>query len=166
MARPEPVGDVAVVLRALIDVLDQQLDRRAGGLALEHAGQDLDLVGLLPLRRVARLARPALVEPVLDIGLGERDLRRHAVDDDADRRPVALAPGGEAEQRAEASCRPSARRSHDRDVGRVDPLHADDVIAAIDMVDLAGHAGRQIAQQIKPGAADILDRRYCAAAAR
>src|SRR5260370_41698455 len=48
--------------------------------------------------------------------------------------------------------------SHDRDVGRVGALHADDVIAAIDMVDLAGDPGRQIAQQIDPGAADILDR--------
>src|ERR1700733_12862991 len=52
-----------------------------------------------------------------------------------------------------------ATRSHGRDVGRVDPLHADDMVAAIDMMDLAGDARRQIAQQIKPGAADILDRR-------
>src|ERR1700722_6952 len=44
--------------------------------------------------------------------------------------------------------------SHRRDVGRVGPLHADDVIAAIDVVHLAGHPGRQIAQQIERRAAD------------
>src|ERR1700736_4302410 len=48
--------------------------------------------------------------------------------------------------------------SHDRDIWRVGPLHADDVIAAIDMMHLASDPGRQIAKQIKPGAADILDR--------
>src|SRR5713226_235147 len=48
--------------------------------------------------------------------------------------------------------------SHRRDVGGVDRLHADDVIAAIDMVHLAADPRRQIAQQINPGAADILDR--------
>ncbi len=100
MARPEAVGDVAVVPRALVDVIDREVDRRAGGLALEGAGEDLDLVGLLPLRRVARLAGPAAVEPMLDVRFGERDFRRHAVDDDADRRPMAFAPGGVAEQRA------------------------------------------------------------------
>ena len=107
MARPEAVGDVAVIPGALIDILDQQLDRRAGRLPLEHAGEDLYLVRLAALRRVARLAGPPPVEPVLDIGLGERDARRHAIDDDTDRRPVALAPGREAEQRSECYCRPS-----------------------------------------------------------
>src|SRR5258708_35163462 len=48
--------------------------------------------------------------------------------------------------------------SHDGDVGRVHRFHADDVIAAVDVVGLAGHARRKVAQQIQPGAADILDR--------
>src|SRR3984957_19398575 len=52
----------------------------------------------------------------------------------------------------------TAGASHGRDVGRVDPLHADDVIAAIDVVHLAGDRGRQIAQQIERGAAHVLDR--------
>src|SRR3954471_1655603 len=49
-------------------------------------------------------------------------------------------------------------QSHHRDIRRVDGLHADDVIAAIDVVDLAGDGGRQIAQQVDAGAADIIDR--------
>src|SRR5882724_3731956 len=36
--------------------------------------------------------------------------------------------------------------------------HADDVIAAVDVVNLAGDAGRQLAQEIESGAADIFGR--------
>src|SRR4029453_14187355 len=52
---------------------------------------------------------------------------------------------------------------------RIDPLpefgrpgrrfgaqHADDVIAAVDVVDLAGNAGGQLAQEIKPGATHLV----------
>src|SRR5690242_971426 len=52
----------------------------------------------------------------------------------------------------------TAGPSDDRDVGRVDRLHADDVIAAIDVMDLAGDAGREVAEQIDAGAAHLLDR--------
>src|SRR5207245_7571077 len=48
--------------------------------------------------------------------------------------------------------------SHHRDVGSVDGFHADHVIAAIDMVDLAADPGGKIAQQVEAGAADIFDR--------
>src|SRR2546423_11787953 len=47
---------------------------------------------------------------------------------------------------------------NDRDIRRVGALHADDMIAAIDVMDLAGDPGRQIAQQINASAADFLDR--------
>src|SRR3954469_3511267 len=47
---------------------------------------------------------------------------------------------------------------NDRDVGGVRALHADYVVAAIDVMHLAGDAGRQIAQQVNAGAADLLDR--------
>ncbi len=146
MARTEAVGDVAVVLRALVGVLDQELDRGAGRHPIEDAAQDAHLIGFLPLGGIARLAGLALVEPVLDVGLGERQARRHAVDDDPDRRPVALAPSGEAKERAE---RIAGHRLHHGDVRGIDGLHADDVIAAIDVVDLAADTGREIAQQIK-----------------
>src|SRR4051812_5789920 len=102
MARPEPVGDVAVIPGALIDILDQKRDRRTGRLPLKHAGEDFYLVRLAALRRVAGLTRPPPVEPVLDVGLGEREARGHAIDDDADRRPVALAPGRETKKGSKA----------------------------------------------------------------
>src|SRR5712675_3068427 len=49
-------------------------------------------------------------------------------------------------------------RLDDRDIRGVGAFHPDDVIPAIDVMHLASDAGRQIAQQIDPSAADILDR--------
>ena len=86
-----------MILRALILVFDQQTDRRAGGDALEHAGQDFDFVRFAALRGVARLAGPAALEIELDVGLGKRDAGRRAVDDAADRRAMTFAEGGDAE---------------------------------------------------------------------
>ena len=107
VARPIDVLDGGIVLGALIDVVDQQRDRRAGGdltagrLVGEHAGQDFDRVRLLPLGGEARLAGPPLVQIGLDIGLAERDARWTAVDHAADRRPVAFAEGRDPEEMAE-----------------------------------------------------------------
>src|SRR6185437_14048957 len=157
VAGTETVLDGLIIARALVFVLDQETDRRAGGLALEHAGQDLHLIGFLPLRREAILAGPALVEILLDVGLAQWNERRHAVHDAADRRSVALAPTRVAEDRAEAIAGHGGPLN-DRDVRRVDRLHADDVIAAIDVMDLAGDARAQRAQQIKAGAADLFER--------
>ena len=101
------VLDLGIVLGALIDVLDHQHDRRAGGHLLagrfvgEHAGHDLHRVRLLALGGEARLAWTALVEIGLDVGHLERNARRAAVDHAADRRPVAFAEAGEAEEMAE-----------------------------------------------------------------
>ena len=107
MARPILVLDVRIVLRALVDILDHERDRRAGRdlraarLVDEHAGEDLHRVGFLPLRGVARLAGPPLVEIRLDVGLAERNARRRSIDHAADRRPMALAEGRDAKEMAE-----------------------------------------------------------------
>src|SRR6185312_3433380 len=98
VTRPELVLDRVVVLAARVLVADQQRDRRAGGLALEHAGQDLDRVAFAALGGEARLTGLAFVEPGLDVGRAQRDQRRRAVDHAADRRPVTFPPGCEAEQ--------------------------------------------------------------------
>ena len=47
------------------------------------------------------------------------------------------------------------RDLHQRDIGRILLLHADQMIAGIDMVHLAGDAGGQVRQHVKPRAADI-----------
>ena len=49
MARAELVVVLAVILGTLVLVVDEQADRRAGGLALEHAGEDAHRVALAPL---------------------------------------------------------------------------------------------------------------------
>jgi hypothetical protein len=54
----------------------------------------------------------------------------------------------------------SRRRSaflHHRDIRRVLVLHADYVIAGVDMQDITGHAAPKVRQQIERTAADILD---------
>src|SRR5262245_21444837 len=47
---------------------------------------------------------------------------------------------------------------HHGDVGGGFVLHADDVVASIDMEDLAGDAAPEIGQEIKRAGADVLDR--------
>src|SRR3546814_17283386 len=51
-----------------------------------------------------------------------------------------------------------ARPSGKRDIRRVFLLHADGVIARVDMVGFAGDAASEIAQQIERRAADVVDR--------
>ena len=58
---------------------------------LEHSREDLDTVRFAPLRDVARRAGLAAVEIALDVGLGEREVGRTAIDDAADRRSVRFA---------------------------------------------------------------------------
>ena len=43
-------------------------------------------------------------------------------------------------------------------LGRIDRHHADRVIAAIDVVHLAGDAAAQVGQEIEPGVADVVER--------
>src|SRR5690625_2215345 len=96
VSRPELLGDFAIVLGALILIVDHEADGGAGAPPFKDAGLDCHAIGLAPLGRVAGLSGAPLVEPWLDIVFAQGNERRHAVDDTADRRPVALPPGGEA----------------------------------------------------------------------
>src|SRR5690606_27835377 len=84
VAGPILAGDLAIVLRALIDIFDHHGNRRAGGdqhvAVFQYAGKDLHFVGLAPLRHEARLARLAAVQLGLDVGEPETDAGRAAVD--------------------------------------------------------------------------------------
>src|SRR6185503_13735976 len=66
VAGAEAVLDLRVVAAFLIDVLDEQADRRSRRATLEDAGEDLHLIRLLPLRNMARAAGPASIEIFLD----------------------------------------------------------------------------------------------------
>src|SRR5262249_38795969 len=114
VARAKAISDVAIVPRPLIGVLDHQLYRSARRHSVEDAAEDLHQILFLPLCRVARLAGFAHVEPLLDVGLGERQARRHPVDHYPYRRPVAFAPGGETEQGAERVARHGFRLAYQK----------------------------------------------------
>ena len=65
-------SNIAIIFRALVDILDLKGDRRAGshlppGVVGKYAGENAHLIGLLPLRGEARLAGTALVEKALNI---------------------------------------------------------------------------------------------------
>jgi hypothetical protein len=95
--RPVFVLDLRIVLRALVDVVDDECNRRprcdlfAGRFVSEYARENFHLVWFAPLRGETRLARPSFVEIGLDVGLGQRDARRATVDHTTDRDSVAFA---------------------------------------------------------------------------
>src|SRR5690606_32969878 len=102
---PEAVADLAVVSRTLVDVVDQEPNRRARGAPLEHPGENLDPVVLAALGGEARAAGLASVEILLKVRGIERQPRRTTVDDAADSRPVALAESGQREAAADGVTR-------------------------------------------------------------
>src|SRR5688572_15147024 len=81
VARPKAILDLRVVAALLVDVLDEQADRRARRAPFEHAGEDLHLIRLLALRDVARAAGTAPIEILLNIGFRQLETGRAAVDD-------------------------------------------------------------------------------------
>ena len=98
VARTEQIFDRAVILRTLIGVLNQQTDTGPGGNAFEDAGEDFDLIRLATLRGVTRGTRATTIEVVLQVGFGQRDARRHAVNDAAQRQTVRFAEGSDAKE--------------------------------------------------------------------
>ncbi len=91
MAGTKGIGNIAVILTALVFVADQQRNRRPRGFALVHAGQDLHRIGLLALRNVARGAGFAAIQFRLDVVRRQHHARWAAVDDAADGGPVGFA---------------------------------------------------------------------------
>src|ERR1035441_9659187 len=89
-----------VGLGTLVLVADPDGDGRAERLAVEGAGEDLAGIAFLARRDDLALAGTAAVQIDLDVGFGQRDARRAAVDDHADAASVGLAPGGDLEERA------------------------------------------------------------------
>jgi hypothetical protein len=101
MSRTEHVDEIVVILRARVGVADQERDRRAGRRAFVEARQNFDVVGLAALRGVARFARRATIEIGAEILDRNRESRRAAVDDAADRGAVAFAEGRDGEEFSE-----------------------------------------------------------------
>ena len=72
------VFDLAIIFRALVGVFNQQRNRRAGGhlragiRVFKHAGENFHRIGFAPLRGELILPGLSFVEPMLNIGLGQR----------------------------------------------------------------------------------------------
>src|SRR5205085_10376629 len=104
----KPVSDLGIVLCTCIDIVDQKRNRRAGRdlairlIVLKDAGNDTYEVRLLALADIFRLSRTPAIKIGLYLRFDEWNAGRTAVDNTADRRPVALAKGGDAEEMAEA----------------------------------------------------------------
>jgi hypothetical protein len=103
--RPELRAHLLVVAAALILVAHHHGDGRAEGDAVVNAREDLDGVGLAPLRRDVALARPAAIELALNLLDGDGQPRRAAVDDDAHGGSVGLAEGRDAKRGPEGISR-------------------------------------------------------------
>src|SRR5581483_4579062 len=108
MARPVLFLDVGIILRALIDIGDQQGDGCPGGyldprnLVDERTGKNFHFVGFMALAGEPRLARAPFVQVGLDIGLAQRNARRAAIHHTADRGPMALAKSSYSKKMAES----------------------------------------------------------------
>ena len=99
--RTKQVFDVFVIFTLLILVFDDEANGRTRGLAFEDARKDFDPIRLLALRRVLGSTGPAAIQIRLQICLAQRHTRGATIDDRTQRRPVALAKGGNREQRTE-----------------------------------------------------------------
>ena len=88
MTGTEGIGDIAVVLAALVLVANQQGNRRSRGFSFKNTGQNLDGIRLAALRHMARRPRFAAVEFGLNISLAQRQTRWAAINHAADCRPV------------------------------------------------------------------------------
>ena len=108
-------GNFAIILRALIGVLDHHRNRRASRrhghaiVAQKNTGKHANLIRFAALRRIFGLAGLALVEIGLNFGFRERNAGRAAVNNATERQTVAFAPGGYAEQMTETIVRHARR---------------------------------------------------------
>ena len=84
MTGTEAVDDVAVILAALVFIANQQRDRRAGGFAFIHTGENLDGIGFLALSDVAGSAGLAAIQLGLYVGFGQRHARGAAINHTTD----------------------------------------------------------------------------------
>jgi hypothetical protein len=89
--RPEFLCDLRIILRSRIFIANENSNRRAERFAFKHSGKNFATIFLLPLRRDFALTRAPTVELALNVGLGDVNLRRTAIDHDADAAAVRLA---------------------------------------------------------------------------
>ena len=115
MTWPISVSDFGIVFRPLINILDHEADRRAGGhltigaVIFKDTGEDLDLIRLTTLGYETAGPRAALVQELLDPNFVQRQSGGAAVDDTSDCTPMTLAPGCHAKHMSKCVMRHEGR---------------------------------------------------------
>ena len=98
MAGAELIFDIAVIFGALIRILDHQLNRRTGRLALKDTRKNLYLIRLSALSDIFACPGFPQIQPMLQGRFIHLDPRRTAVHRAAKRWPVAFAPSRDAKE--------------------------------------------------------------------
>src|SRR5262249_5793103 len=88
MTRAKRIDEVAVILAPGIFISDQQGNRGSSGLAFNHAGENLDGIGFLPLRHMAGGAGLTAGELLLDGFKQKKKNRRRTTGHPAARRTL------------------------------------------------------------------------------
>ena len=102
MSGPERIGNVAVIVAALIFIAYQQGNWRAGSLAFKYARQDFNCIGFLALRYMTGGTGLAQIQFRLNIGFGQSHARRATVDHTSDSRTVRFAKSSHCKKRAKS----------------------------------------------------------------
>src|SRR5690606_34855379 len=101
MGRSELVHDAAVILGALVGVLDQQADGGPCGATLEHARENLHLIGFLALGGKARGAGLASVQIALQVSFAQGQPRWATIYNATQGGAMAFAEAGHREEFAD-----------------------------------------------------------------
>ena len=101
MPWPEGLQNVAVILAALVGVVDQQANGCAGGAPLVHPAHDLNRVRFIALGHELAGAGAATIQIGLDVRLAQSQPRRAAVNHAADGWTVGFTEVGDCEKCAE-----------------------------------------------------------------
>ena len=162
---PRPVRGLVPHLEAAealrLRIFDHEIiDPRVRGAAAHPVDHSSDGLLLARQMRFDRAVR-TIADPAADPELAGMALSPGAEKDALHQTRRTDVPADQVSHLA-APPRPSRPKSHRRDVGCVLGLHSDDVVARIDMMDLARHSARQVGQQVQPGPADVLDRHVAA----
>lgn len=95
------LGNVTIIARALVRVLNHQGDGSPCGLPFKHTGENTDLIGLLTLRGKGGLPRRLRPEKA-EYQPHSTQCVADSVNDAADRRAMAFAPRGNPEHMPES----------------------------------------------------------------
>ena len=87
--------NLGIVFAALIDILNQQANRRTCGLTFKYAREDFDLIKLLALGDIFARARAAFIQKGLNVSLTQINQRRATINHAANGGAMTFPPCGE-----------------------------------------------------------------------